>query len=736
MGLSFRRRHKLVASLLVLSVPATMGLSALAATGADIDRAESANYLRSNDGGSDFDPQSLDNVGSGVAQVTQVESEDGTVHALFSTNNDDDDFVFPFELYHRRSTNSGRDFDAEQQLDDDGGVSSEPSLATTGDDVHVAYEENRLEFGVDADGNNVIDEEDEFPEEVYYTRSTNEGADFSPSINLSDTAFAQETDNDTAASGDRVVVVYESNVIDPDDFDVPPVIPAEQETTARDIVIRVSNDRGANFAAPLNLTFDGTDDLVPLTSDDLDDQGQDQPKVGLSGDDGDDVVLVVFRVSDADGAVNRTGYVRSTDGGASFGPIVLLPSDADVATLPALHMDGNEAHVMACDALNRLLYWNSDDAGASFEGPEVIHAGSEPCTKPAIDGNGDDLHVAFLQEVAGEPDVLYIRSTDGGDDWSKARNLTANHGQGEFPSVAVDTEDEDEVHITWHDVSDLLISVKHGDTLPQADGDGRHFSNEDVVRYHGSTYSKVLDGSDVGLRNLRIDAMAVIEPAEEGLPDRYLLSFTEKGRVPGISGKVDDSDVVLFTPTSLGEDTEGTFELFFNGSRIGLSRSGEDIDAIEVDGSDLYFSTYGDFHLTPALADLRGKNEDVFVCRDATVTSCAEAEVVFDGSARELSDSDENVDAFAFGLDGNGPGSQAFFSTNEDFKTETARGEDNDLFSCLFPEEDQDDDDVPIPGTFDGDLADCGGVASPFARTFIGDTNRIDEDLMSVDVQF
>ncbi len=747
-----RARTWLVASLLALGIPLTTATGAISAPGAEIDRSQSANYLRSGNGGDSFSPQSLDNVGQGVAQVTQVASQDGVVHALFGTENGNEDFEFPFELYHRRSTDGGRNFDDGRRLDDDEGVSGEPSLATSGDAVHVAFEENRQEFGIDRDPDEADDVADddtdnggdndgfdgvEVPEEVYYTRSADQGENFEAPVNLSETEFAQETDNDTAAVGSRVAVVYESNQINPDDFQVPPAIPAEQETTARDIVIRVSDDGGESFADAVNLTFDGTTD-GPFDADDTSTQGQDQPKVGLSGDGEDDVALVVFRVRSENDTPARIGYVRLTDGGQTPGPVQLLPADVDVADLPALTMDGNEAHVLACDVTNRLLYWHSDDAGETFDGPEVIHAGAERCSKPAIDGNGDDLHVAFLEEVAGESDVFSLHSNDGGEDWSDARNLTANHGAGEFPSIAVDTEDEDDVHLVWQDVSDMLFSVKYGADLPEADGDDRFFANEDVVRQHGATYEMVIDGSDVGLRNFRLDAMAAIEPAEDGEPERFLLSFTEAGRVPGIDGQVDDSDVVLFTPTSLGNNTAGTFELAFDGSAIGLTRSGEDIDAIEVLGEDLYFSTYGDFMLNEDLDGLAGKNEDVFACRAATATSCAGgAEIVFDGSARQLTASSEDIDAFAFDpKDGNDPGSRAFFSTTGDFKTATARGKDGDLFSCRFPEEQTDDDDVVIPGTFDGDIADCGGAGSPFRTTFVGRVNGLNGDITSVEVQF
>jgi hypothetical protein len=733
----------MVASLLALVVPLATAPSAISAAEAEINGAQSVNLLRSSDGGDSFKPQSLDNAGSGVGQVTQVASEDGTVHALFGSENNDDDFAFPFELYHRRSTDGGRQFDEGRRLDDDEGISSEPSLATSVGHVHVAYEENRLEFGVDNDtddppgtpGDPDEDEvEDEFPEEVYYTRSANEGRGFDGPRNLSGTVFAQERDNDVTATGSRVAVVYESAQLDPEEFDVAPTIPEHEQTTGDDIVIRVSDDNGATFADHINLTFDGTTD-GPFAGDDLATQRQDQPKVGLSGDGDDDAVLVVFRVRTAEDTALRIGSVHSTDGGRSFGPIRLLPSDVDVDDLPALYMNGDDAHILACDVENRLLHWHSGNAGGQFSGPRVVSAGAERCAKPAIDGAGNDLHVAFLRDVAGEPDVFHVHSDDGGADWNAPRNLTANHNQGEFPAIAVD---DDDVHVVWQDVSDFLFSVKYGDSIPEADGDDRHFANEDVIRYHGSTYQMVLDGSDVGLRNLRIDAMAVVEPADPGEPERYLLSFTEKARVPGIDEKVDDSDVVLFTPTSLGDDTDGTFELFFDGSAIGLDNAGEDINSIEVIDTDLYFSTEGRFKLSGEYDDLAGKNEDIFVCREATSTSCADgAEIVVDGSSRELAGSGENVDAFAFDPeDGNAPGSKAFFSTSGDFKTDTARGKDRDFFSCVFPEFDDELDPEPTPTNFDGDITDCGGKFSPFATTFLGSVNRLSGDITSLDVQF
>lgn len=729
------RARRRGASVFVVLFAATTQLAAPASALVDpgLNPAESANYLRSRDGGDEFDPQNLDDRGEGVGAITQVSAEDGTVHALFSTSNQvEPDYVVPFDLYYRRSDNGGREFGTSVRLDDGVGNSSEESLAVDGDDVHVVFEEKRAEFVVDSDGDGVLTEDDDIPEEVFYTSSSNGGNDFDPPVNLSNTAFAQETDNDTVALGERVVVAHESKQID-DLADQAEM--AGQATTSSDIVVRVSNDGGATFPLVHNVTFDGYDpfDTEP-------EQKQVSPKVGVN-DDG--VIVVAFRARSEDEDTARTGYVRSTDGGVSFGDFMVLPSDVNVDDAPSLYMDGDAVHVLACHEAdpailgdtNRLLHWNSTDAGATWSDPPATIFTGDPCSKSAVDGNGDDLHAAFSVKVAGEEDVFHISSSDAGVSWGEARNVSANHAPAEAAAISVDTDDSDDVHLTWQDTSLAKFSLKYGQDLPDADGEDRRYANEDVIEYKGSTFEVLLDGGDVGLRNLRIDAMATLPPAVPDGLTSYVLSFTERARIPGIEGKVDDSALVLFTPTSLGEDTAGEFSLFFDPAAVGLTRSAEDTDAVEVhaEGGDLYLSTNGTFTLE-AFGDLTGDREDVFVCRDFTVDSCeGGVDVLFDGSARGLDTDRENVDAFAFVFDipddVNVVPVKAFFSTNGDFEAGAAAGEDHDLFSCALREVDKD--------VF-ADVSSCGDgidAETALATTFIGEVNRIKEDIVAVDMR-
>src|SRR5262249_9484441 len=70
------------------------------------------------------------------------------------------------------------------------------------------------------------------------------------------------------------------------------------------------------------------------------------------------------------------------------------------------------------------------------------------------------------------------------------------------------------------------------------------------------------------------------------------------------------------TPSSLGDNTDGTWELYFDGSDVGLEdRTDEDIDALIIRSPDvpgampiLYLSTLGNFDV-PGVS---GAGEDVF----------------------------------------------------------------------------------------------------------------------------
>ncbi|MCC7292651.1 MAG: S8 family serine peptidase [Phycisphaerales bacterium] len=195
-------------------------------------------------------------------------------------------------------------------------------------------------------------------------------------------------------------------------------------------------------------------------------------------------------------------------------------------------------------------------------------------------------------------------------------------------------------------------------------------ANEDVVSYNAGTgqWKLVFDGSDVGLSGFAIDGLAVLPGGD------LLLSFTASGTVPGV-GTADDSDIVRFTPTSLGANTSGTFSMYFDGSDVGLSTSDEDVDAISLDASGrLIISTVG----AASMNGSSGQDEDLFTFNATSYGSntAGTFSMLFDGSDVGLgSNSNEDVDAVCWTSAG-----KILLSTIGDFSVTGLSGADEDVF--------------------------------------------------------
>ncbi|MCB0073552.1 MAG: S8 family serine peptidase, partial [Caldilineaceae bacterium] len=190
----------------------------------------------------------------------------------------------------------------------------------------------------------------------------------------------------------------------------------------------------------------------------------------------------------------------------------------------------------------------------------------------------------------------------------------------------------------------LLLSTAQGGDV------GFRFSDEDILRFDPNTgaWSLFFDGSDVGLgASFRHDVDA-FDVTQDGA---ILLSIAGSATMPDV-GWVDDSDIVRFVPERLGQNTAGRFELYFEGSDVGLAHDAEDIDALQLlpDG-DLLISTIG----TVFAPGVMGKDEDLLRFTPATlgVDTSGRWTVYADGSDIGLGDERaEDTSALAVSEDG------------------------------------------------------------------------------------
>ncbi len=222
----------------------------------------------------------------------------------------------------------------------------------------------------------------------------------------------------------------------------------------------------------------------------------------------------------------------------------------------------------------------------------------------------------------------------------------------------------DEVTVTVN-AATLYFSVGTAQTL-----DGIPVTPQDIVAFDGSSFSLLLDGSDVGLESSgeNIDAFAITGGS-------LLVSTTGSYAVPGLSGQ--DEDVIALAPGLRGATSTGTWSMYFDGGNAELAASGEDVDAFEplADGR-LLISTAGAVSVT----GVSGVDKDVL----AFTPSTGVWEMYFNGTDVGLTTSGEDIDGVARDVSGN-----VYLSTRNTFSVASGAaslsGADEDVFACNSP---------------------------------------------------
>ncbi len=113
-------------------------------------------------------------------------------------------------------------------------------------------------------------------------------------------------------------------------------------------------------------------------------------------------------------------------------------------------------------------------------------------------------------------------------------------------------------------------------------GVGGSADDSDIYRWSGSGHSRSID---LSAAPYRVPTSANVDGYSRVDATHFYLSFADPVNLPGLSG-VQDEDVVYWN--------NGSWSMFFDGSTRGLGSSGNgDVDAIDVAGGVLYFSTLG-----------------------------------------------------------------------------------------------------------------------------------------------
>jgi len=299
-------------------------------------------------------------------------------------------------------------FDPLQNLSANPGTSWSPQIAASGSNLFVVWEDQTL-------GNS----------EVFFRRSTDGGITWDPPLEQPAANLSANTDDSRnpqiAVSGNIVLAMW-TDLVAPNNYN---------------LVYRRSTDGGITFEPVQSLQ---TGAFVIVTS-----------QISFN----DSTVHVVWTEwSSVWPYPANVFYRRSTDAGATFEPVMNLSETSEVSDeLPHLAVDGSTVAVVWQHRTGNptITFRGSTDGGATF-GP-LINL-SAPLAQPGGEYpqtavNGSNVYVVWHEAaIVGQFDILYRRSTDGGMTFEAIQNLSGTGTAGPPPRVSVSGAN---VYVVWPD---------------------------------------------------------------------------------------------------------------------------------------------------------------------------------------------------------------------------------------------------------------------------------------------
>jgi len=302
-----------------------------------------------------------------------------------------------FEIYYKRSTNSGQNWEADTRLTTDPAVSAIPTVTALGTFVHITWVDFR-------NGN----------PEIYYKRSTDYGSSWEAVVRLT---------NDPASSFFPVISASGTDLH---------VAWVDERNGNNEIYYKRSTNRGVSWEADFRLTQD------PSISDNV--------SIVSSG-------LFVHTVwKDTRDGNSEIYYKRSINAGVSWEAVSRLTNDPDESYNTGISVTGANVHIVWVEYLSgsrEIYYKRSTDNGLNWDAGIRLTNNSALSDFPAVISSGSYVHTAWTDDRDGNSEIYYKRSTDGGASWNNSiTRLTNDPEESKVPSVYVTGSS---LHVVWND---------------------------------------------------------------------------------------------------------------------------------------------------------------------------------------------------------------------------------------------------------------------------------------------
>lgn len=326
-----------------------------------------------------------------------VAANGSAVHVVWFDNRDGNQ-----EIYYKSSSDTGVTWSADVRLTNNASNSQTPRIVISGTNLHAVWQDNR-------NGNY----------EVYYKRSTDNGANWEPDTRLTSNS-SWSLFPTTAVSDSGVYVLW-----------------MDDRDGNRETYFKRSIDNGTTWSSDTRLSNDADWTWSPA--------------LAVS----QDTIHAVWYESDAGGNLGKDiHYVRSTSAGLTWDPPINLTNDPGVSMGPAVGASGSTVHVTWEDNRDgnyEVYYKRSTDNGVNWEPDTRLTSYANASTGSSIDVSGSNAHVVWTDERDYNSEIYYKSSVDNGASWSPDTRLTNNGATSFYNSISVSGP---AAHVAWYDNRD------------------------------------------------------------------------------------------------------------------------------------------------------------------------------------------------------------------------------------------------------------------------------------------
>ncbi len=322
------------------------------------------------------------------------------VHAVWY---DDRDLYSAGDIYYKRSTDGGRSWHADVRLTNNNALTSYPSIAVTGSNVHIVWVD-----GLDGKVG------------VFYKLSTDNGINWGADIRLTKEISLNSI-------GHPSIAVYGSNIH---------IVWIDGRDGNPEIYYKRTTDGGITWQEDTRLTNNSAASRYP--------------SIAVYGS----LVHVVWE--DYRDGKDEVYYKRSIDGGETWSEDIRLTNDVASSFAPSIAVSGSHVHIVWQDYRNvnmEIYYKRSTDGGTNWGIDTRLSNATGYSTFPSIAAIGSLVHIVWYDDRDGIyfSEIYYKRSTDGGINWGSETRLTNNPSDSRYPSIACSGSS---LHIVWADTRD------------------------------------------------------------------------------------------------------------------------------------------------------------------------------------------------------------------------------------------------------------------------------------------